>query len=123
MFRLVAIDARLHLHRQHRNDRILRPDVAMAGFTLHPLRRMLPVTEEDIRGQAIHRRRRDDRFLRHAPMTGQARFARWETGTRTGQSRCMASGTGQVSGFVRGVAEDLITAFFPWFGNALGIER
>src|SRR5690348_14583810 len=58
VLRLVAIDARLHLHREDLFNRILRPDIAVACLAGDSFCRMAAVAEHHEIGQAVDRRRR-----------------------------------------------------------------
>src|SRR5579863_7983146 len=92
MVRLMTIDARFHFHRQHRDDRVLRPYIAMTGVARHPLGGMLAVAEEHEVRQAIYRRRRQDNLaLWHRTMAWHAGLARREACARARQRHCMAA--------------------------------
>src|SRR6476646_4011178 len=111
MTRLMTIDTRLHLHRQHRHDRILRPHVTMTGTALHPLDSMLAVLEEHKIGQPVYRRRRQDDLALHDPaMAWQARLACREACAWPGQRRLMTSCTREFRCLMSRMAEHFVHA-------------
>src|SRR5690242_9874198 len=123
MVRLVTIHARLHLHRQDRDDRVLRPDVPVAGLAPDAFGGVLAMTKNHEIGKPVDRRWRPDLLvLCNSTMAWQARLAGREACPSTCQRACMAACAREFGGFVSGMAEYFIAALRFGF-ESRGIAR